>query len=163
TTRKNGNVSAGDKACLLRFDGIANTHYLINNIIASNQSACFGIWADNSPVINATSNKVSTKSLGSSVTYNTAGTESDGFTGNSSCFGSLAWTGGSSWNDSYWAWNGTLSGGDNTGKASLADVKSAIQSADSGFYTWLNGLGALDKDGRNQARATTTWPGAYQN
>ncbi|MBQ7517898.1 MAG: hypothetical protein IJU13_05675, partial [Bacteroidales bacterium] len=47
TTRKNGNVSAGDKACLLRFDGIANTHYLINNIIASNQSACFGIWADN--------------------------------------------------------------------------------------------------------------------
>ncbi|MBQ9596626.1 MAG: hypothetical protein IJR34_00035 [Bacteroidales bacterium] len=163
TTRKNGNVSAGDKACLLRFDGIANTHYLINNIIASNQSACFGIWADNSPVINATSNKVSTKSLGSSVTYNTAGTESDGFTGNSSCFGSLAWTGGSSWNDSYWAWNGTLSGGDNTGKASLADVKSAIQSADSGFYTWLDGLGALDKDGRNQARATTTWPGAYQN
>ena len=163
TTRKNGNVSAGDKACLLRFDGIANTHYLINNIIASNQSACFGIWADNSPVINATSNKVSSKSLASSVTYNTAGTEGQGFSGNSSSFESLAWTGGSSWNDSYWAWNGTLSGGDNTNKASLADVKSAIQTADSDFYAWLNGLGALDKDGRGHARAATTWPGAYQN
>ena len=163
TTRKNGSVSAGDKACLLRFDGIANTHYLINNIIASNQSACAGIWADNSPVINATSNKVSTKNLGSSVTYTTAGTESEGFTGDSSGFGSLAWTAGSSWSDSYWAWNGTLSGGSNTNKATLADVKSAIQSADSGFYTWLNSLGALDKDGRGNARSSSTWPGAYQN
>ena len=165
TTHRSGGVdNPSGSACLLRFDGIANTHYLINNIIATTKSGCVSIWSDNSPTINLVSNKLTSHTVsGSNVVWNTSGVNSEGFSGNSSCFGSLAWTGGTAWNNSYWAWNGTLSGGSNTDKASLADVKSAIQSADSGFYTWLNGLGALDKDGRGNARASSTWPGAYQN
>ena len=165
STRRSGNVvNPSGNACLLRFDGVGNTHYLINNIIATTQSGCKSFWANSSPTINLVSNKMSAKSLsGSSVVVNTSGVQAEDFSGSSTCFGNLAWTSGSSWNDQYWAWNGTLSGGSNTNKAALADVKSAVQTADSGFYTWLNGLGALDKDGRNQARATTTWPGAYQN
>lgn len=165
TTRRSGGVETpSGSACLLRFDKVANTHYLINNIIAPTVSGCNAMWADNSPVIYATSNKTGTKSWsGSSVTYNAAGVESDGFTGNSTYFGGLAWHSGASVADYYWAWNGTLSGGSNNNLASLADVKAAIQTADAGFYTWLEGLGALDKDIRGNARGASTWPGAYQN
>ena len=123
-------------------------------------------WANNSPTINLVSNKITSKTLdGANVTLSPSGVHSEGFTGDSSCFGGLQWSAGAtpSWDNCYWSWNGTLSGGSNTEKASLADVKSAIQSADSGFYTWLEGLGALDKDGRGNARGATTWPGAYEN
>ena len=163
TTRLDTGVLDNGNSCLIRFDAVGNTHYLINNIIAPTGS-CRTLWADNSPVINATSNKVGTKTFTAGATYNTSGTESDGYLGTSSYFGGLAWQGTAtpaSWDNRYWKWNGTLSGGSNTEKALLADVKSAIQTADADFYTWLNSIGALDKDCRGKARGTTTWPGAY--
>lgn len=164
TTRRSGGVDTpSGSACLLRFDGIANTHYLINNIIATTKPGCVSFWADNTPVINLVSNKITSKILsGSGVTLNASGVHSEGFSGNGSCFGGLVWATGEGVSNNYWMWNGTLSGGDNTDKASLSDVKAAIQAADAGFYAWLSGLGALDQDALGQPRASSTWPGAYE-
>ncbi len=171
TRRQGVSVAPSGNACLLRFDGIANTHYLINNIIASNATSCYSIWADNAPVINAVSNKLSAKlwKSGSTVTFNTSGEHSEDYQGTSAYLSGLGWTSGTSWNDGGWFWSGTLSGGSNTNKALLKDVAAAIQTADNGFYTWLSGLGALSQDGRGVSRGDvssatdTTWPGAYQN
>jgi hypothetical protein len=44
---------------------------------------------------------------------------------------------------------------------SLENVNSAIQAAESGFHSWLGGIGALAKDGRGHDRGASTWPGAY--
>ena len=93
--------------------------------------------------------------------YNASGENATDFRGTSDYFGGLSWTGGSSWNDTYWGWNGTLATGSNTNKATLASVNTAIQSANADFYSWLNSIGALDKDGRGKTRGTNTWPGAY--
>lgn len=165
TTRKNSSASAASSssACLVRYDDRTTTHYLINNIIASTQSGCAAVWADNAPVINMVSNKLSSINIGSDVTINQTGTNSVGFMGNSSYFGALEWVSGNAVSNTYWGWNGALTGGENTNMANLADVKAAIQTADADFYTWLNSLGALDKDARGEARAATTWPGAYEN
>jgi hypothetical protein len=163
TTRKGSAVSADNgKACLLRFDGRKTTNHLINNIIASNQSGCYSVWADSTPTLNLVSNKLSDTSL-TTATVNQSGTNSTGFTGSSSSFGGLQWTAGTSVTDSYWLWNGTLTEGVNKEKSSLADVKTAIQGADADFYAWLNSIGALDKDARGENRNATTWPGAYEN
>lgn len=51
----------------------------------------------------------------------------------------------------------------NAGMDTLEAVMAAINSADNGFYTWLEGIGALTKDGRGNTRGTTTWPGAFDN
>ena len=165
STRKNSSVSAGDKACLLRYDGLTTTgHYLINNLIASTNSDCAAIWADKSPTINMVSNKISSKKLAATtVVINASGENGENFMGNSAYFGDLAWTAGTAAANSYWAWNGTLSGGSNTNKAALADVNAAIKSADANFHAWLETLGALSKDGRGTTRVSPTWPGAYQN
>ena len=96
-----------------------------------------------------------------SGTYTASGENATDYKGTSDYFGGLSWTGGSSWNDTYWGWNGTLATGSNTNKATLASVNTAIQSADANFYSWLDSIGALDKDGRGKTRGTNTWPGAY--
>jgi hypothetical protein len=165
STRKNSSVSAGDKACLLRYDGLTTTgHYLINNLIASTNSDCAAIWADKSPTINMVSNKISSKKLAAAtVVINETGENGENFMGNSAYFGDLAWTAGTAAANSYWAWNGSLSGGSNTNKAALADVNTAIKSADANFHAWLETLGGLSKDGRGTTRVSPTWPGAYQN
>ena len=71
TTRLDTGVLDNGSSCLLRFDDIGNTHYLINNIIAPTGSTR-SIWADNSPTINATSNKTGTKTFTAGATYNAA-------------------------------------------------------------------------------------------
>ncbi len=169
-TRKDGDSKiTGSDSCLLRFEIYDNstTQNLINNIIAT-EGDCKSILIDGNATFNLISNKIKSKTIGGSSVVNTSGVQSEGFSGDkddSSCFGSLAWTAGSTpaWNNCYWGWNGTLSGGSNTNKASLSDIKTAINTADSGFYTWLNGLGALDQDCRGHARSSSTWPGAYNN
>ncbi len=88
-------------------------------------------------------------------------TEGSTWTNPSDHFGNLAWTPGASATGSYWGWNGTLSGSANTGMDSLENVNSAIQAAESGFHSWLGGIGALAKDGRGHDRGASTWPGAY--
>lgn len=155
TTRLDTGVLDNGSACLLRFDAIGNTHYLINNIIAPTGN-CRTVWADNTPTINATSNKVGTKTFTAGATYNISGTESDGYLGTDNYFGALAWQG-----DYYWKWDGTLSGGSNTSMDTLENVKAAITAADSGFAAWLTSIGAIDKDCRGKTRGATTWPGAY--
>ena len=45
----------------------------------------------------------------------------------------------------------------------LENVKTAINEAEPAFYSWLDSIGALAKDGRGNPRGATTWPGAYDN
>lgn len=59
---------------------------------------------------------------------------------------------------SYYSWDGTTPAFTQTTKA---NVISQISTTD--FYTWLNGLGALDTDIRGVTRSTGYWPGSYQN
>ena len=57
--------------------------------------------------------------------------------------------------------------------ATAALVESAIKSCSvsiagvthvgNDFYSWLQSIGALGKDGRGNARSGSWWPGAYQN
>ena len=146
---------------LLRYDGTLATSFLVNNIIAPADAQGKAIDAK-SNAVTAKNNKRGAVLNGES--YSGSGTESDGYLGTNAYFGDLAWQGSASpasWTNRYWKWNGTLSGGNNTDKATLADVKSAIQNADADFYAWLNSIDALDKDCRGKARGTTTWPGAY--
>ena len=89
-------------------------------------------------------------------------TEGSTWTNPSDHFGDLAWTPGASAGGSYWGWNGTLTGG-NTEMDTLENVKTAINEAEPAFYSWLDSIGALAKDGRGNPRGATTWPGAYDN
>ncbi len=158
-----GNDWSDAGAGLLRFDGGSGPAYLINNIIApkikgKDTKAIIG-ESSTTVAISAVSNKQ--YAYTHSGTYTASGENAIDFHGTSDYFGDLAFTSGSSWDDTYWGWNGTLAGGSNLNKASLSDVNAAIQSANADFYSWLNSIGALDKDGRGKTRGTNTWPGAY--
>lgn len=59
-------------------------------------------------------------------------------------------------------WNGTMTGTNSTMLAPTADVNSAIQTADSDFHSWLQGIGALGVDIDGNSRGTTSYPGCYQ-
>jgi hypothetical protein len=59
-------------------------------------------------------------------------------------------------------WNGTMTGTNSTMLAPTADVNSAIQTADSDFHSWLQGVGALGFDINGKSRGTTSSPGCYQ-
>lgn len=170
--------------------GGSGSHYLVNNIISplsytyggTSYNKCYAVYSSGSAVFNARSNKTGTILVSGS--YNSAGTESndcnDGsriqtylgsdewtegsnWTNPSDHFGDLAWTPGVSASGTYWGWNGVLSGMANAGMDTLEAVMAAINSADNGFYTWLEGIGALTKDCRGNTRGTTTWPGAFDN
>ena len=145
---------------LLRFDGNKGTgNALINNIIAPTDTKCYAIDAQSSSV-SAKYNK--TASVRSSDNYLGVSDANDVY-GTSEYFGALSWTAASApkWDNCFWGWNGTLAKGSNTSKAQLVDVQNAIKDANSDFYSWLNSIGALDKDCRGKQRGTTTWPGAY--
>ncbi len=150
-------------AGLLRFDGGSGSATLVNNIIAptvkgKDTKAIIG-ESSSTVTISAVSNKQ--YAYTHSGTYTPSGQNATDYKGTSSYFGSLSFTSGTSWNDSYWGWNGTLSTGSNTTKATLASVQSAINTANSAFYSWLTAIGANSKDGRGKTRGTNTWPGAY--
>ncbi|MBO7511047.1 MAG: right-handed parallel beta-helix repeat-containing protein [Bacteroidales bacterium] len=150
-------------AGLLRFDGGAGTATLINNIIAptvkgKDTKAIIG-EGSTTLTISAISNKQ--YAYTHSGTYTPSGENATDYKGTSGYFGSLSYTGGTSWNDSYWGWNGTLSTGSNTNKATLVSVQTAINTANADFYAWLTAIGATDKDGRGKTRGSDTWPGAY--
>ena len=150
---------------LLRFDGNVGTgNYLINNIIAMTPTSGTFYSSDiKGSTVAGYYNKMSTVLNGDNYTPGD-GSASD-FKGTSSYFGGLgsAMTEGNpaKWDNCYWSWNGTLETGSDLSKAALADVNTTIQTADSGFYTWLDSIGALTTDCRGKARGTTTWPGAY--
>ena len=160
TTRNESGAVTSTNPNLLRMDGArAGAKTLINNIIAPTGS-CNAMDAQ-SNTITAKYNKHG--AILNNGNYNGSGTESAGYLGTSTYFGNLAWSsaGSASWNNRYWGWNGTLSGGDDTTMASLDDVKAAITEAKSDFAAWLTSIGSFDKDGRGHTRGATTWPGAY--
>jgi hypothetical protein len=55
-----------------------------------------------------------------------------------------------------------MTGTNSTMLAPTADVNSAIQTADSDFHSWLQGVGALGVDINGKSRGTTSYPGCYQ-
>lgn len=62
----------------------------------------------------------------------------------------------------YFPWKGKVKSDQSASFASLDAVKTAINEADAGFYSWLSSISALDVDQRGKQRtATGTWPGAY--
>ena len=151
---------------IVRFDGGNGTAAFINNIIAptldnSTQGPSMAIKFDSSTTVAVTAVSNKQYSVSDASLYSASGENATDFRGTSNYFGGLSWTGGSSWNDTYWSWNGSLSGGSNTNKATLSSVNTAIQSANGNFYSWLDSIGALDKDGRGKTRGSSTWPGAY--
>ena len=181
-------ASGTDSSGLISVAG-SGSHYLVNNIISplsysfegSDYKKCYAVYSTGSATFTATSNKTGTLSV--SGDYNSSGTEANDFndgstiesklgsdewtegstwTNPSDHFGDLAWTPGASASGSFWGWNGTLTGS-NTDMDTLENVKAAINAAESGFYSWLDSIGALTKDGRGNSRGATTWPGAYDN
>ena len=148
---------------LVRLDGGSGPTYLINNIIAptvmQNDTKSLVGESSSTCAVTAISNKQ--YSYVHSGTFTESGENATDFRGTTDYFGGLAFTSGTSWNDTYWGWNGTLATGSNLNKATLTSVNTAIQSANSDFYSWLNSIGALDKDGRGKTRGASTWPGAY--
>ena len=151
---------------IVRFDGGNGTAAFINNIIAptldnSTQGPSMAIKFDSSTTVAVTAVSNKQYSVSDASLYSASGENATDFRGTSNYFGGLSWTGGTSWNDSYWGWNGTLATGSNTNKALLSDINTAIQNANGNFYSWLDSIGALDKDGRGKTRGSSTWPGAY--
>lgn len=151
---------------LVRFDAGSGPAAIINTIIAptqdnATQGPTKALMFDGTCTVAVTGVSNKHYAVSSESNYNASGENAIDYKGTSSYFGGLSWTGGSSWNDSYWGWNGTLATGGNTNKATLASVNAAIQTANADFYSWLDTIGALDKDGRGKTRGNDTWPGAY--
>ena len=168
----------------------SGTHYLVNNIISplsyvfedNSYTKCFAVYSTGGASFKATSNKMGSLLVsgsyersghetndcndGSKISGKTGSdewTEGSTWTNPSDHFGNLAWTPGVSASGSYWGWNGTLSAMTDAGMDTLENVNSAINTADSGFYSWLRSIDVLGKDGRGHQRGTATWPGAYDN
>ncbi|MBR4774967.1 MAG: right-handed parallel beta-helix repeat-containing protein [Bacteroidales bacterium] len=163
TRNANGTSAAdGTSPNLYRFDGnVGSGNYIINSIIATPSSTYYASDIKGSPVTGYY-NKLSGLLNGS--TYVSGDGCATDFYGTSTYFGGLgsAMTEGAAATDCYWSWNGTLATGGDLTKATLADVNSTIQTADSGFYNWLSEIGALTTDCRGKNRSTdATWPGAY--
>lgn len=61
--------------------------------------------------------------------------------------------------DLVYKWDGTLDGYDR--RISAADAASLIKSANEAFHTWLNSIGALDKDQLGNSRSSSNRQGAW--
>lgn len=169
-TRNNNGPATATNPNLLRIDAARTndaTVTLINNIIA--QTPADGTYYSSdmySAAVTGYFNKFSAVRQGTNYTPGD-GSASD-FRGTSDYFGGLSYVAPSSasdwaWNNCYWSWNGTMAKGSDLTKATLTDVNTKIQTADSDFHAWLSEIGALTTDGRGNARGTDTWPGAYDN
>ena len=167
-TRNANGPATGTYPNLLRIDGVRTndaTVTLINNIIAQTPASGTYYSSDmRNDVVTGYYNKLSMIYLGNGYTPGD-GSASD-FRGTSDYFGGLSYVTPTSasdwaWNNCYWSWNGTLATGSDLTKATLVNVNTKIETADSDFHTWLSGIGALTTDGRGKARGDVTWPGAY--
>lgn len=154
------------KSALVRFDALgSNKNYIVNSIIApaSAESDTRSLANYNMTVTSAYSKTGSNddNNAGGSLTF-VESPAGDGYAGTSDIFGDLQWKSGSSWNDSYWAWNGTITGGNNPALCPAAVAQEYIGKV-SGFKSWLDSIGATDKDQLGNGRGTGEWwPGAYQ-
>ena len=162
-TRNSGGPITESTTNLYRFDGnVGSGHYLINNIIAQTPASGTYYSCDiQSKSVKGYYNKMST--LKNAANYTTGQGDATDYRGTSSYFGGLNYVAGAnpSWDNCYWSWNGTLVAGSNKEKATLENVNNTIKTADSNFHSWLNSIGALNKDGRGKSRGNNTWPGSY--
>ena len=172
TSSKTAIGADGYNPNLLRFDGAKgdgeNYHWLINNIIAitaeDTEHTYYSCDLQGSYVKSYCNKLTALKSSGNfSKDGNGTGTN---FWGNTTSFAGLAYSNPATptWDNCYWSRSG---GSDTTGtdgnvdKVSLSNIKTKINNAHSGFYNWLNSIGALDVDGRYNPRTSYSWPGAY--
>ena len=162
----NGATNSGG-AALIGWENASKPVALINNIIAHSNGADKGAFLlrGGTPTITAVSNKMS--NFVDVTPDNVSGTNATDFKGSSSYFGGLNYVSASepAWNNCYWSWNGTLASGSDLTFDTAANIKAAIQAADSDFYSWLETVEGLTKDGRGNSRPASGqwWPGAYQN
>lgn len=147
---------------LLRFKNGNNTGYAINNIIAPKKENTYaayiaGTFSCTSYYCKRAGNYGGTNWSSSSTDgYNAYASAFEGLTTHADASGTYA--------DNYYSWDGTMTGipsGSQVGKAQLSDVNSRISESDADFYSWLQSIGALDKDQLGHTRGTTTWPGAF--
>ena len=101
--------------------------------------------------INSLYNKTS-PGLDSDTVWKTDTGSGHDYYASTTCFGGL----------NGYMWNGQMTGTNSTVLAPTADINSALQSADAGFYAWLESIGALGKDINGNSRGATSWPGCYQ-
>ncbi|MBO7510606.1 MAG: hypothetical protein J6T35_05415, partial [Bacteroidales bacterium] len=161
-TRINGTVMA--HWSVIKLDSGGNYHFM-NNIICSNFTDGNSFWVNgNVAPLSVTSyyNKTSQEEDGRLDWGTDTGSGHD-YTANSTSFSGYVAPGVSPNYYKYMYWNGTMTGTNSGMKAATADVNTAINSADSDFYTWLNSIGALGKDINGRSRGATSWPGCYQN
>ena len=124
--------------------------YFINNCIIASGTEQYAWWT-NTVDGNGYNNVYSAKgnSGGSYTSSNDSGSKS------------AANFGGLTWNNNTWEWNGSLSGGYTAITAS--SFASQLNTASSGFKTWLEEKGVLNKDQIGNNRGSGEWwPGAYQ-
>lgn len=140
--------------------------YMVNCIVAPVTDWCFSLHMVSTP---ASSEFYACKlyhysEKSQSYLPDTSASTLNGADYTTSKFGSMTEnkpaSGSEAWDKYYWSWNGTMTGTNNT-MATLANVNAKIQTLAPDFYTWLDGLGVLNKDGRGKTRGTSTWPGAY--
>lgn len=125
--------------------------YFINNCIIASGTDQYAWWT-NTVDVNGYNNVYSAKG-------NTGGSYTSS---NDSGSKSAANFGGLTWNNNTWEWNGSLSGGYTAITAS--SFASQLNTASSGFKTWLEEKGVLNKDQIGNDRGSGEWwPGAYQN
>ena len=151
--------------------------YLLNSILCSYETSGNSFWvngdivvdgstsiADGGTKLPVTSYYCKTSKEGDNRTNWIVDTGSGhNYTANSTSFSGYVAPGVSPNYYKYMYWTGTMTGTNSGMKAATADVNTAINSADSDFYTWLNSIGALGKDINGRSRGATSWPGCYQN
>ena len=124
-------------------------YYLVNNIIVAGNGQ--NSWLINDGNTYGYNNVYSLKAGSSS--YSGSG---DSASKAASDLGGLAWD----TTNYVWSWNGNLAG--HTGISSSA-CSNAIASGSALFKSWLEEIGALEKDQLGNSRGTGNWwPGAYQ-
>ena len=124
--------------------------YFINNCIIASGTEQYAWWTN------------TVECLGYNNVYSAKGNSGGSYT-SSNDSGSKSATnfGGLTWNNNTWEWNGTLSGGYTAITAS--SFASQLNTASSGFKTWLEEKGVLNKDQIGNNRGSGEWwPGAYQ-
>lgn len=159
-------VNSGKSSALVRFDSLeSDNNYFVNDIIVTNETAGVNkALANYNKAITLVYTKRSDNSAnGAGGSANAVESPaSNGFANTSDYFGGLQWMSGSSYASNYWNWTGALSGGANLSMCPAATAVEYIGKI-SGFKSWLESIGALDKDQLGTDRGTAEWwPGAYQ-
>ena len=137
-------------------DNASNVRFINNIIVSTSAEGCsiYGGDTQTSLTVSGSYNKMSpvrTQKEGSFTYTPGAGDDLQVY---ASSLPGLEWGGDG------WAWDGNYSGSAALGTTSV--INTAIHTFDTGFYDWLESIGALGKDIRGNDRGATSWPGSYQ-